>query len=49
MSNHIPVHYNSREEALAAWKAARQRKLEWLEASQREFREMRATATLQQA
>lgn len=44
MSKYIPVHYNSREEALEAWRKARQRKLDWLETSQQEFREMRETA-----
>lgn len=49
MSKYIPVQYNSREEALAAWNAARQRKLEWLEAAQEEFREIRRTASVQLA
>lgn len=49
MSKYEPIQYTSREEAISAWKAARQRKLDWLEAAQEEFREMRRTAAAQLA
>lgn len=42
------VQYNSREEALAAWRANWQRKQDWIEATQEEWRELRKNAALQQ-